>query len=378
MRIAYICLSPTLGMHQYTADLANRTAARGCDVHLVSTARLPDDRYAPTIRRHMPLANHTTGFSVEGLQGHDLHRLHQTISRLKADVVHFTAPHAWNPLLLLACRREGRPTMHTLHDLDPHQGTRFGFLIRAWNRAVVNNADHILVHGQVYRQRLLNEGKPAAQVTATPLLHLSLGYAAETEMGRRSHHDAASSAGGTAVLFFGRLLPYKGLNVLLSAWQQIDDGKVRLVVAGPGEFDACWSQPLPAGVELRNRWIGDDEAVALFRDCALLILPYVDATQSALVATAYFFHRPVIVTSSGALAEYVRPEVTGWVTLPGDATALATVIKTALTDAGRLAAMGLAARRWYDDQRAIEMTTLQRVYEQLAARSSSVLPTIAP
>jgi glycosyltransferase involved in cell wall biosynthesis len=44
-----------------------------------------------------------------------------------------------------------------------------------------------------------------------------------------------------------------------------------------------------------------------------LVLPYRDATQSALVAHAYFFRKPAIVTRTGALPEYVVEGETGWV-----------------------------------------------------------------
>ena len=41
MRICYVVLSPTFGMHQYTADPANRMAAAGHELHLVTTTRAP-------------------------------------------------------------------------------------------------------------------------------------------------------------------------------------------------------------------------------------------------------------------------------------------------------------------------------------------------
>ena len=49
MRICYVLLSPTYGMHQYTADLANRMLDAGHDVRLVTTATAPRDRYSPRL-----------------------------------------------------------------------------------------------------------------------------------------------------------------------------------------------------------------------------------------------------------------------------------------------------------------------------------------
>lgn len=40
---------------------------------------------------------------------------------------------------------------------------------------------------------------------------------------------------------------------------------------------------LPAQVEVSNRFIDDEEAIDLFWRCGLVVVPYLDATQSALI-----------------------------------------------------------------------------------------------
>ena len=63
MRICYVLLSPTFGMHQYTADLANRMALAGHDVHLVTSVRYPRASYLPVVTVHTPVDTRNTGFS---------------------------------------------------------------------------------------------------------------------------------------------------------------------------------------------------------------------------------------------------------------------------------------------------------------------------
>ena len=99
-----------------------------------------------------------------------------------------------------------------------------------------------------------------------------------------------------------------------------------------------------------------------------MVLPYIEASQSALVAAAYCFHKAVIVTRSGALPEYVMPGETGWVVPPNDPQALADILQAALSDTARLARMGQAAQEWYDSQRQTEEETLQEMYTALAGR----------
>lgn len=407
VRLVYLLLSPTFGMHQYTADLANRMAAAPEveAVHVVTTAALPRDRYSPAVHPHTPVATRDTGFSPQGLDLPALRRALRTVEEIAAApgqgpvdsahrsaasgqqpalssqrsavtdhrspitnhrspatvhrspspppaLVHITGVHLWNVLLVPALRRRGLPVVHTLHDLDPHVGVRFGALIRLWNRLILRSADRVLVHGQVYRRRLLEAGMPPDRVAYAPLLHLFLDHA----------HSAAVEAGEMGevryepwALFFGRLERYKGVDTLLAAVQQAG---VQAVVAGAGALDS----PLPPGVVLRRERIGDGEALDLFRRCGLLVLPYRDATQSALVAAAYAFRKPVLVTRTGALPEYVQEGVTGWVVPPGDATALSQALAAALADPSRLARMGAAGRHWYEAQRSLEYQALLDLY----------------
>ena len=306
MRLVYVLLSPTFGMHQYTADLANRAVALGHEVHLVSTTRLPRDRYAPAVELYTPIDTRTTGFSCDGLRPPAIRRVSATIEALRPDVVHFSGPHLWNVPLVRSLVRRAVPVVHTLHDLDPHSGTAYGSLLHLWNGLILRSGAHILVHAAGYRERLIRQGLPPGRVSTTPLLLLFLSHAASErlQLPDVARPDApqpgkASRPSHPWALFFGRLERYKGLGDLLRACSLLDpagEAGPRLIVAGPGSLDGQWSGPLPLGVELRDHLIGDEEGVDLFRRCSLVVLPYRDATQSGVIAAAYYFRKPVLVT----------------------------------------------------------------------------------
>jgi glycosyltransferase involved in cell wall biosynthesis len=367
MRICYVLLSTTFGMHQYTADLANRLVRLGHEVHLVTTAHYPAHRYLPAVEAHVPLHTRTTGFSAEGLRLASAREVVHTLRAIQPDVVHLTGPHLWNLQILGALRRAGVPTVHTLHDLDPHLGSVYGPLLYVWNRRVLRLADHILVHGVCYHERLVDMGVAPERVTCTPLLHLFLGHTWLGEV----EHLAREVQYERCVLFFGRLERYKGVDHLLTAWGMMggyDGHGARLILAGPGNLGRLWAGPLPPDVELRNHLVEDEEALALFRRCGILILPYTGATQSALIPAAYFFHKPVIAAPSGALDEYVVDGQTGWMIEPEHPPSLARCLAGALADVSRLARMGRAGRAWYDDSRRAEEAELRRMYERVARR----------
>lgn len=363
MILCYVLPSPTWGMHQYTADLAQRMVGAGHQVHLVTTRRAPLARYGPGVELHTPIGVRSTGFGPDALRPRDYARLGRAVVELAPDLVHITGPHLWNPGLLKWLRRAGVPTVHTLHDLHPHHGAVYGRLLYLWNRQVRDSADGLLVHGERYRQELRTQGLPSSRVTCAPLTHLFLSQEREAAL-RRSPPEVSYEPWA---LFLGRLEAYKGLDVLVQAARML--GQARVVIAGPGPLERQVAGPLPANVEVRNRLIGDEEAIDLFCRCGLVVLPYLEASQSALVAAAYFFRKPVVVSRVGALPEYVQEGQTGWVAPPGDAQALAHTLASALGDPQRLARMGAAGRAWYEEQRAAEEQALQDAYARLAGRN---------
>ena len=367
MQICYILLSPTFGMHQYTADLANRMVQAGHQVSLVTTKNYPRDRYLTDVCVRTPVDAQNTGFSADAFRFSGARAAHAEVGILLPDVVHLTGPHAWNVTLLWLLRQTAIPTVHTLHDLEPHSGSPYGRLLHLWNKSIVRQADQILVHGLRYRERLLEGGLAPERVTYSPLLHLSLGAAWLQDLEALAADICYEPWG----LFFGRLERYKGVDHLVAAAGALDGQSPEarsLVLAGPGDMDALVAGPLPRWVEVRNRLIRDEEVLDLFRHCGLLVLPYRDATQSALIAHAYYFRKPAIVTRTGALPEYVVEGETGWVISPEDPPALADALRQALSDPARLARMGKAAREWYDQERKTEEVTLQQMYARLARR----------
>ncbi len=365
MRLCYVLLSPTWGMHQYTADLANRRQAVGDDVHLVTTALAPHDLYAPGVTLHQPTTLANTGFSPEGvLRLFEVQRVSREISELRPDVVHFGGPHLWNPLVVDRLQSAGVRAVHTLHDLHPHLGAVYGRLLYLWNDRVQRCADHVLVHGRCFRDELLARGVPGSRVSYTLLTFPFVAAWARHNSGQ----PLSPVQYEPWALFAGRLAPYKGLGVLIEAARIAG---VHICIAGPGSTRRLLSDRLPDSVQLRNRLIGDPEAADLFRRCGVVVLPYLEASQSALVAAAYYFHKPVIVSRAGALPEYVVEGETGWIVPPGDASALACALQAALADPWRLAEMGECGRAWWESHRRIESQVLDKMYQAMRDTAST-------
>jgi glycosyltransferase involved in cell wall biosynthesis len=82
-----------------------------------------------------------------------------------------------------------------------------------------------------------------------------------------------------------------------------------------------------------NYNISNQEAAELFQKCSVVVLPYIDASQSGVILPAYAFKKPVVITDVGSIAETVDDGVTGFIVPPKDTEALAKAIIKLLNDA---------------------------------------------
>jgi glycosyltransferase involved in cell wall biosynthesis len=114
------------------------------------------------------------------------------------------------------------------------------------------------------------------------------------------------------------------------------------VIAGAGDDMGKYEAMMvhPDRFTVISRHISYAEGAELFQRCSVVALPYVEASQSGVVSTAYGFGKPVVVTAVGAIAEIVEDGVTGLVVPPRDPARLAAAIVRLLKDPAMRTAMG--------------------------------------
>jgi glycosyltransferase involved in cell wall biosynthesis len=135
---------------------------------------------------------------------------------------------------------------------------------------------------------------------------------------------------GPVMLFFGFVRKYKGLEYLIRAMPEVlRRVQVKLLIVGEFWEDkepylkAIEDLGLQGNIEVVDRYVPNEEVGLYFSAADVVVLPYVDATQSAIVSLAYTFDKPVITTHVGGLPEVVSDGETGFIVPPGDSQALA-------------------------------------------------------
>lgn len=245
--------------------------------------------------------------------------LYRFIKSCDPEVIHFLNEHPFNNVIRLGikCR-----IVLTCHDPVLHTGERSTFWMNLFKQNLhyqLKKADKIIVHGNVLFKDLVEQGITRDKIVVIPHGDFSFFKNFAGSDIKEDH----------SILFFGRIKPYKGIRYLIEAEKIISRtaSGYKLVIAGDGDIT-------PYNIDTKNnpniivinRYIDDTEVALLFRKSIMVVLPYLDASQSGIIPIAYAFKKPVIATDVGSISEVVKDNVTGLIIPPADAGSLAEAI----------------------------------------------------
>jgi glycosyltransferase involved in cell wall biosynthesis len=146
------------------------------------------------------------------------------------------------------------------------------------------------------------------------------------------------------ILFFGLLRPYKGIEILLDAFSQIEGPELWIV--GNPRMDVEPLRALAAEasgrVRFLTRFVEDAEIPAIFRRADVVVLPYRDAEHSGVLYTGLAFGVPLVLSAVGGFPE-LEPTGAARVVPPEDPMALAGALQDLTSDEAARAEMASAA-----------------------------------
>lgn len=268
-------------------------------------------------------------------------RIVSWIRRMRTSVVYYPMLHPWAPILNSLMR--DIPKVVTVHDPVMHLGER-NRVLDTLQTLSVRQASRVVVLSKAAAELLASRGVDLSKIDVVP--HGEFSFYRQVAS---RHSSAAVERSEPRLLFFGRIAPYKGLGVLLEAFEAIRARipNARLDIVGSGDLGPYRRQLETLGNSVRvvNRWVPDEEVDAYFRVADLVVLPYVDASQSGVVPIAYSYKLPVVASDVGGLAEQVLDGETGRLVPRGDAAGLAAACTELLSDPASRRRMGEAGYR---------------------------------
>ena len=226
--------------------------------------------------------------------------LARDVRALRPDVALCAMPGPLDGLMAAALRRAGVPYLVVVHDADIHPGDGLPFQM-ALQRRLLRRAAGLVALTGVVASRMHQQDA----VGGRPLLRMALPPFRFGPMPPppRAH------GGPLRLLLFGRLLPYKGLDLFAEALDRLGphpDLQVR--VAGRGPESPALDRLRALGARVENRWVPETEVGALLAWSDALVLSHTEASQSGVAAAALAAGRWVVATRVGGLVEQLADE----------------------------------------------------------------------
>jgi glycosyltransferase involved in cell wall biosynthesis len=281
------------------------------------------------------------------------------IKAFNPDVIHLQLGHLWFNWALPIfgdC-----PLVLTVHDPVRHVGDTESWMTPGWvlDRACYRARQRI-VHAPQMKQLLLERLRiPSSTVHVVP--HVLIGDDTVPEQVTEEEH---------LVLFFGRLWEYKGLEYLIRAEPSITARVpgAKIAIAGRGRDFVHYRQMMvhPERFVIYNEYVSDEKRAELFSRASVVVLPYIEASQSGVIPLAYRFGKPVVATTVGGLPAMVDHGRTGYLVPPRDSNSLADAIVLLLQNGELRRQFGENGKRKVNAECAPELVArkTQAVYRQ--------------
>lgn len=273
-------------------------------------------------------------------------RLVPVLRRLRFDALHFHTPNPIGALAVLAARR-AEPIVVTHHSDIVRQrwlgvpATAAQSWLYARAAALIAATPKHIEHSPVLRRFESRCRVIHFPIDAVPYLDAPPHWDEQLPSAWQNE---------PLVLFVGRLVYYKGLDVLLEAMRLTPQARLAVVGVGP-LMTGLVEKATALGITDRVKFLGsvpDDRLRSLYKRARFLVLPSVAPSEAfgMVQLEAMAAGRPVISTDLKSGVPYVnRHEVTGLIVPPSDQLALAAAMKVLLENEPYASSLGEAAQR---------------------------------
>lgn len=335
-------------------------AAGSSRPELLDNINVPIRRGITDLATRIPVTERT-GPLVKGLKAIEylinLIALVLSAVRERPDIIHFQ----WLPFLdhvpfeiwvVRWLQRQGIPVVYTAHDVVPLDNPT----VTEAYRTLYQSVDGIICHTETAQAHLTADfGVPQSRIQRIP--HGPLMNRDALPERAHARQQLGWDESTPVALLFGVLRPYKGAEFLLRSWRMVREKcpEARLVIAG--HANPSYASTLRAlvrkhnlgtSVDLRFRFLPDDELHALISASDVLVYPYRNITQSGALFAGMNAGKAVVATAVGGLAEVIDDGANGRLVPYDDAPALADTLGHVLTHPDEISKLGTAARRTMD------------------------------
>ncbi len=265
------------------------------------------------------------------------------------DLVHYQFFRNKSELLIfLLLRLLGKNILITAHNVLPHQYHWSNFY---YQRILFLSASAVIAHSMYIKRRIIKRFNiPDKRIYVIP--HGSFNQF--LDYNNINNQQARKKLGikyeNNVILFFGYIKPYKGLDLLLDAFEIIAKKSKRfyLIIAGNAEskkLKEFYLRKISAMSSNKQiipvlEYIPAHDVAIYFMAADIVALPYQHIYHSGVIHTAYSFSKPVIATDVGDFREVTENGACGFISKEINAGSYAECMVKSFNDKNKLIAMG--------------------------------------
>lgn len=265
------------------------------------------------------------------------YKIYSLIKNFNADILYSPFVLMWERFLFGMLHGKVR-IVKTIHDVKLHDSYRNigDFFTLLLNYGSMRYVDDIIILNNKDKQYVVSKYHKNTIV----IPHACMDYYFRHTEGAVSHVVKHS------IGFFGRIEPYKGVDILVDAFDKQNVKDLRLIIAGSGNINKSLLQRIKSNkdIELINRYIKDTEFQSLLDKVDFVVLPYRSASQSGVIPMCFAYGKTVVATKVGAIPEQVKEGI--GILVDTDSSDIAKAIECLYSTPHKIKELGEEARNY--------------------------------
>lgn len=202
--------------------------------------------------------------------------------------------------------------VYTAHNILPHNSGEKYFNIF---KKIYHSVHNIIVHDEITKRKLANKFcLPINKISTIPHGLFDFDLSKQVTSNKINKIFDKIPEHCIKYLMIGKISKYKGIDILYDAWKTFSNDKNRhLIIAGSDEKQLC--QPFKSfkNVSIIDEFLLDEEFTYLIEKSDIIVLPYLQISQSGVLLTVINQKKSVIVSPIGGLIDPFKFGKIGWV-----------------------------------------------------------------
>jgi glycosyltransferase involved in cell wall biosynthesis len=220
---------------------------------------------------------------------------------IKNAIYVFPHHHFWHAVIIFFLKIVNKKTILAVHDDKMHKGLETSIEMKTTNYQIRATDRHVYISDYVRKSVIKNTGiaKPSIVIPLGPFIYNGMKNTIRDIGGKKQ----------VEITLFGTIAKYKGIEIILGAYKQLKEmGKnVHLNIIGKHVEENLVNEKdiINYEVNVQNDFIPNDKMHLYFDNTDIIVLPYIEASQSGVLPVANYCCIPSIVTNVGGLAENI-------------------------------------------------------------------------